>query len=65
VLAIAFAFFSYNYVLYFFLTWLPSYLTDVHHLAVKQMSVLTLIPWVCGALGMVGAVCCRTCCSSA
>jgi MFS transporter, ACS family, hexuronate transporter len=53
VLVIALAFFSYNYVLYFFLTWLPSYLTSVHHLDVKSMSVLTVIPWVCGALGMV------------
>jgi MFS transporter, ACS family, hexuronate transporter len=54
VLAIALAFFSYNYVLYFFLTWLPSYFTDVHHLNIRQMSVLTVIPWVCGAVGMFG-----------
>ncbi|MBV9656141.1 MAG: MFS transporter [Acetobacteraceae bacterium] len=54
VLAIALAFFSYNYVLYFFLTWLPSYLTDVYHLELKQMSLLTVIPWVCGAVGMFG-----------
>ena len=53
VLAIALAFFSYNYVLYFFLTWLPSYLTDVHHLAIKQMSIITVIPWLFGSLGMV------------
>lgn len=52
VLAIALAFFSYNYVLYFFLTWLPTYLTSVHHLDLRSMSLLTVIPWVCGAIGM-------------
>jgi len=54
VLAIALAFFSYNYVLYFFLTWLPTYLTTVHHLDIKSMSLLTVIPWVCGSIGMLG-----------
>ena len=54
VLAVALAFFSYNYVLYFFLTWLPTYLTDVHHLDLRSMSLLTVIPWVCGAVGMLG-----------
>jgi len=54
VLAIALAFFSYNYVLYFFLTWLPSYLTTVYHLDLAHMSVLTVIPWACGAVGMIG-----------
>jgi MFS transporter, ACS family, hexuronate transporter len=53
VLAIALAFFSYNYVLYFFLTWLPTYLTNVHHLNIRQMSVLTVLPWACGSVGMV------------
>ena len=54
VLAVALAFFSYNYVLYFFLTWLPTYLTSVHHLDIKSMSLLTVIPWVCGSVGMFG-----------
>nr|WP_294519660.1 MFS transporter [uncultured Rhodopila sp.] len=54
VLAVALAFFSYNYVLYFFLTWLPSYLTTVHHLDLKSMSLLTVIPWLCGSIGMFG-----------
>jgi MFS transporter, ACS family, hexuronate transporter len=53
VLAIAFAFFCYNYVLYFFLSWLPSYLTDFQHLPVKQMSLIGVIPWLFGAVGMV------------
>ncbi|MBV8094221.1 MAG: MFS transporter [Acetobacteraceae bacterium] len=53
VLAIALAFFSYNYVLYFFLTWLPTYLTYVHHLNIQQMSIVTVLPWACGSVGMV------------
>jgi MFS family permease len=54
VLAVALAFFSYNYVLYFFLTWLPTYLMSVHHLDLKSMSLLTVIPWLCGSVGMFG-----------
>ncbi len=52
VLAIALAFFSFNYMLYFFLTWLPSYLTDVFHQDIRHMSVLAVIPWVVGSVGM-------------
>ena len=54
VLAVALAFFSYNYVLYFFLSWLPSYLTSVQHLDLRRTSLLTAIPWACGSVGMVG-----------
>lgn len=51
VLAVGFAFFCSNYVMYFFLTWLPSYLTDYQHLDVKHMSVIGMIPWVGAAIG--------------
>ncbi|TWC71411.1 MFS transporter [Herbaspirillum sp. SJZ099] len=53
VLAIAMAFFCYNYVLYFFLSWFPSYLTDYQHLPVKEMSIIGIIPWLGGAIGMI------------
>jgi len=53
VLATAVAFFSYNYVLYFFLTWFPSYLNQTMHLDIKQLSIATIIPWLIGAMGMV------------
>ncbi|WP_213989576.1 MFS transporter [Sodalis sp. dw_96] len=53
VLATAVAFFSYNYVLYFFLTWFPSYLNQAMHLDIKQLSIATVIPWLVGAVGMV------------
>jgi MFS transporter, ACS family, hexuronate transporter len=53
IIAIAAAFFAANYILYFFLSWMPSYLTDVRHLDIKTMSILTVIPW---AVGLVGCV---------
>jgi len=52
------AFFSYNYILFFFLTWFPSYLNHSLHLDIKQISIVTVIPWVIGAVGMVlGGLC--------
>ncbi|OWJ64711.1 MFS transporter [Inquilinus limosus] len=52
VLATAFAFFTYNYVLFFFLTWFPSYLTEVHKLSIKDMSLATVVPWLLGFVGL-------------
>ena len=52
VLATAFAFFGYAYLLYFFLSWFPSYLTMAQHLSLKSMSLVTVIPWLLGFLGL-------------
>ncbi|WP_017777349.1 MFS transporter [Paraburkholderia kururiensis] len=52
VLATAFAFFSYNYVLFFFLSWFPTYLTEAHHLSLRDMSFATVIPWLLGSIGL-------------
>ncbi|MEH3147394.1 MAG: MFS transporter [Methylobacterium frigidaeris] len=54
VLATAFAFFGYNYILFFFLTWFPSYLTMARGLSLKEMSIVTVIPWILGCLGLIG-----------
>jgi len=54
VLAVAVAFFCFNYVLYFFLTWLPSYLMDFQHLDIKSMSIIGVIPWLGAAVGFLG-----------
>lgn len=54
VLAVAMAFFCFNYVLYFFLTWLPSYLMDYQHLDIKSMSIIGVIPWLGAAVGFLG-----------
>jgi ACS family hexuronate transporter-like MFS transporter len=55
ILATAMAFFASNYILYFFLSWMPSYLTDVRHLNIKTMSALTVVPWTFGLIGSVGS----------
>jgi len=59
ILATAFAFFGYAYILYFFLSWFPSYLTMVQHLSVQRMGVVNAIPWLVGFIGLAigGFVC--------
>lgn len=59
ILATAFAFFGYAYILYFFLSWFPSYLTIAHHLSIQKMAVVNVIPWAVGATGLIvgGMVC--------
>jgi len=52
ILATAFAFFSYNYVLFFFLSWFPTYLTEAHHMSLHDMSIATVIPWLLGSIGL-------------
>lgn len=53
VIGVAFAFFAFNYVLYFFLSWLPSYFTDYQHLDLKSMSLIGVLPWLGATLGFV------------
>jgi MFS transporter, ACS family, hexuronate transporter len=55
VLATAFAFFGYNYILFFFLTWFPSYLTRARGLSMHDMSLVTTIPWILGCVGLVSS----------
>ncbi|GGE45682.1 hexuronate transporter [Pullulanibacillus camelliae] len=54
VLFTAFAYFAYTYILFFFLTWFPSFLVDARGVSVKDMSVITIIPWVVGFIGLAG-----------
>lgn len=52
VLFTGFSLFCYNYILYFFMTWFPSYLVDVKGVSLQQMSWVTAFPWLVGACGM-------------
>lgn len=52
VLATALAFFGYNYILFFFLTWFPSYLTMARHMSLRDMSLATALPWTLGFVGL-------------
>jgi sugar phosphate permease len=49
--AIMCAYFTYVYCLYFFLTWLPSYLVDTRHFDLKQMGFFASLPLWGGVLG--------------
>jgi len=59
IIATAFAFFGYAYILYFFLAWFPSYLSMVHHLSIQKLGVVNAIPWMVGFIGLAigGFVC--------
>jgi len=52
ILATALAFFGYAYILYFFLSWFPSYLTMALHLSIKKMAIVSVIPWALGFVGL-------------
>lgn len=54
ILATAFAFFGYAYILYFFLSWFPTYLISARGLSIKSMSLVTTIPWLLGFVGLAG-----------
>jgi ACS family hexuronate transporter-like MFS transporter len=54
VLATAFAFFGFSYILFFFLSWFPTYLTMAHHMSLQRMSFVSVIPWSLGFIGMAG-----------
>jgi len=50
--ATSLAYFGYAYILYFFLSWFPSYLMMERHLSLSSMSVVNVIPWVLGFMGI-------------
>ena len=51
ILVTVVAFFATNYATYFFLTWFPTYLVMAHNLTIKNMAIVSVIPWLFGALG--------------
>ncbi|MDE1169528.1 MAG: MFS transporter [Pseudomonas sp.] len=54
VLVTGISLFCYNYILYFFMTWFPSYLIDAKGIDLKSMSIVTSLPWLVGTLGFLG-----------
>jgi sugar phosphate permease len=42
---------TYNYSMYFFVYWLPSYLVEHHHVSIKSMGFLASVPLFAGAIG--------------
>lgn len=51
VLVTGVSLFCYNYILYFFMTWFPSYLIDAKGIDLKSMSIVTSLPWLVGTVG--------------
>ncbi|WP_144114263.1 MFS transporter [Paraburkholderia sp. BCC1886] len=54
-LAVAAGLFAANYMLYVFISWMPSYFTDGLHLSLQAMSIVSVIPWLCGGIGFFGS----------
>jgi ACS family hexuronate transporter-like MFS transporter len=54
VIVMGLSLFCYNYILYFFMTWFPSYLIDAKGIDLKSMSIVTALPWFVGTLGFIG-----------
>ena len=50
LLANNWAFFVFGYYLFFFMTWLPSYLQQVYHLNLKQIGIFSILPWFTAAV---------------
>ncbi|MFM2480736.1 MFS transporter [Celerinatantimonas sp. YJH-8] len=59
VIGVALAFFCFNYIQYFFLSWLPIYLVDFQHLDIKSMSIVGMLPWLGATVGFIigGMIC--------
>lgn len=55
VIATAVAFFGYSYLLFFFLTWFPTYLSKAHGLSIQSMGLVTSIPWTLGFFGLLAS----------
>jgi MFS family permease len=53
VAAIAFAYFGFAFVLYFFLSWFPSYLVTGLGVSLRDMSGATAVPWAVGFAGLI------------
>ncbi|MEK6421257.1 MAG: MFS transporter [Burkholderia gladioli] len=51
VLTTGISLFCYNYILFFFITWFPSYLVDAKHISLADMSIVSSLPWLTGAIG--------------
>ncbi|MFG1374178.1 MFS transporter [Xanthobacter oligotrophicus] len=46
------AFFVFGYFLFFFMTWLPSYLHQAYGLNLAQVGVFTVLPWLAAAVAL-------------
>lgn len=52
VLATAVCLFTATYLLFFFLSWFPTYLTQVYQMKLSDMSLASAVPWLLGVFGL-------------
>ncbi|MCA6072110.1 MAG: MFS transporter [Endomicrobium sp.] len=52
IVASAVAFFSYNYIIFLILNWLPYYLMTARNFSFKDASLITAVPWTVGFIGL-------------
>ncbi len=50
LLANDWSFFVFGYYLFFFMTWLPSYLSDQYHLNLSTVGMFSILPWLLAAI---------------
>ena len=53
LLANYWAFFVFGYFLFFFMTWLPNYLSQTYNLNVKEVGLFAILPWASAAVLLV------------
>ena len=53
--AMCLGFFTINYISYFFITWLPTYLVKEQGMGLLQMGMVASLPLLCGLLAEIGA----------
>jgi MFS family permease len=41
-----------NYTVWLYMSWMPNYLEAVHHVSVSATGIIAVIPFACGAVGM-------------
>ena len=54
LLANNWAFFIFGYYLFFFMTWLPSYLSRTYGMDLKQVGLFSILPWLLAAILLLG-----------
>lgn len=54
LLANNWAFFVFGYYLFFFMTWLPSFLSDRYHIELKTIGLYSILPWLMAVVMMWG-----------
>ena len=54
LLANNWAFFVFGYYLFFFMTWLPSYLSRTYGMDLKQVGLFSILPWLLAAVLLLG-----------